>query len=215
MMQEEGGRWIVGVTGASGAPYALRLIGVLSAACESVDLVISEAGLRVFAEEEDLRASQATFIDQLVDRGVVADTDRSRLTLHHPKDIGASIASGSARRDGMVVVPCSMGTLGAIARGVPQNLLHRAAEVTMKERRQLILVPRETPLSAIHLENMLALARLGVGIVPAMPGFYTRPGSIGELVDMQVMKILDLMGVPHAVGKRWKDSAPASPADAG
>jgi 4-hydroxy-3-polyprenylbenzoate decarboxylase len=107
---------------------------------------------------------------------------------------------------GMVVIPCSMSTLGAIAHGIPSHLVHRAADVTMKEGRKLILVPRETPLSAIHLQNMLTLSKLGVSIVPAMPGFYHQPKSVEDMVDQFVMKVLDSMGVKHTLGKRWKET---------
>jgi 4-hydroxy-3-polyprenylbenzoate decarboxylase len=109
------------------------------------------------------------------------------------------------RADGMVVIPCSMSTLGAIAHGIPSHLVHRAADVTMKEGRPLILVPRESPLSAIHLENMLTLSRLGVKIVPAMPGFYSRPQSVDDVVDQFVMRVLDSMGIENSLGKRWRE----------
>ena len=125
--------------------------------------------------------------------------------LYNVKDIGARIASGSALFSGMVVVPCSMGTLGAISSGLCQNLIHRAADVTLKEGRKLILVPRETPLSAIHLENMLKLSRIGAVILPAMPGFYHQPVAISDLVDMLVMKILDQMGLSSNLVTRWKE----------
>src|SRR5262249_9708665 len=124
--------------------------------------------------------------------------------LHSNKDIGASIASGSARSDGMVIVPCSMNTLAAVASGLAGNLIQRAADVTLKERRKLIIVPRETPLSEIHLHNMLRLSRLGAVILPAMPGFYQKPAVIRDLVDSVVMRIVDHMGFPIELLRRWE-----------
>ncbi len=179
--------------------YARRLIDVLEAAGLELHLVISEAGLRVMAEEEGLKTSASQLsADALIGR------ESSRVKFYPSKDIGAAIASGSFKVAGMVICPCSMDTLASIATGVSMNLLQRAADVTIKERRPLILVPRETPLSAIHLENMLKLARLGVAIVPAMPGFYHSPKNIEELVDMQVMKITDQMGLALSLVKRWR-----------
>jgi 4-hydroxy-3-polyprenylbenzoate decarboxylase len=128
---------------------------------------------------------------------------KETIHLHNFHDFTAPIASGSYPTEGMVVIPCSMGTLGAIASGLSQNLIHRAADCTIKEGRKLILVPRETPLSAIHLENMLKLARLGVRIVPAMPAFYSGQQSVQELIDFMVGKTLDQMGIPHALYPRW------------
>jgi 4-hydroxy-3-polyprenylbenzoate decarboxylase len=134
---------------------------------------------------------------------VYCDQPPGRVTMHDFHDIGASIASGSHPTRGMVVVPCSMKTLAAVAHGYAENLIARVADVVLKERRRLILVPRETPLSAIHLQNMLRLARLGVAIVPAMPGFYHRPATIDDLVEMLVMRILDQMGFEIDLAKRW------------
>jgi 4-hydroxy-3-polyprenylbenzoate decarboxylase len=190
---------VIGISGASGMRYARRLIDVLEAAGLELHLVISEAGLRVMAEEEGLKTSASQLsADALIGR------ESSRVKFYPSKDIGAAIASGSFKVAGMVICPCSMDTLASIATGVSMNLLQRAADVTIKERRPLILVPRETPLSAIHLENMLKLARLGVAIVPAMPGFYHSPKNIEELVDMQVMKITDQMGLALSLVKRWR-----------
>jgi 4-hydroxy-3-polyprenylbenzoate decarboxylase len=131
--------------------------------------------------------------------------DADNVYFYNPRDIGAKIASGSALFDGMVIVPCTMGTLGAIAHGICDNLIHRAADVTLKEGRKLVIVPRETPLSAIHLENMLSLTRVGARIVPAMPGFYHQPAQISDLVDMMVMKIFDQMGIRTDLVQRWKE----------
>lgn len=190
--------WIVGITGASGAVYGVRLVRALLESGADVHLVITEAGWRVLKDEQGWAAQ---------DRGQELLTRfggwPGRVFYHAVKDIGASIASGSFRTAGMVIVPCSMGTLSAIARGASDNLLERAADVILKEGRPLLLVPRETPLHAIHLENMLALARLGVKIIPAMPGFYHLPQTLAESVDFMVGKVLDLMDIEHDLYRRW------------
>lgn len=180
--------------------YALRLVQILSTKLPEVHIVLSEAALRVLHEESNLRVSPSKLTAE-----ALIGSSATNLFFYNHRDIGAQIASGSALFDGMVVVPCSMGTLAAIANGYSQNLIHRAADVTIKERRKLILVPRETPLSAIHLRNMLSLAEIGVSIVPAMPGFYHRPETLNDLVDMMVLKILDQMGIQNDLVKRWKD----------
>jgi 4-hydroxy-3-polyprenylbenzoate decarboxylase len=195
-------KWIIGVTGASGIRYALRLIQVLGGAKIEQHIVFSDAALRVMLDEEGESVSHANLADFISSRtGAVT-------RCYNPRDIGAAIASGSFIVRGMVVCPCSMGTLGALAHGLSHNLVHRAADVTLKEGRKLILVPRETPLSAIHLENMLKLAQYGAAIVPAMPGFYHRPNSLEEIIDMQVMKILDQMEIRVDLVKRWEGKPP-------
>lgn len=193
-------RWIIGVTGASGVRYALRLLEVLPQLVEEVHVVFSDAALRVLNDEEGVAISAATLGYEKLFNAAAPN-----VTFYNSRDIGARIASGSMLATGMVVIPCSMATLGALAHGIPSHLVHRAADVTMKEGRKLILVPRETPLSQIHLQNLLTLSRCGVTIVPAMPGFYTRPSSVEELVDQFVMKVLDSMGVEHSLGQRWKE----------
>jgi 4-hydroxy-3-polyprenylbenzoate decarboxylase len=193
--------WVVGVTGASGVRYASRLLAVLPTLVDEVHVVFSDAALRVLHDEEGVALSSASLTLEKL-----CGTTANNVTFYNCRDIGARIASGSMRTSGMVVIPCSMSTLGALAHGIPTHLVHRAADVTMKEGRPLLIVPRETPLSPIHLENMLTLARYGVKIVPAMPGFYTRPTSVDELVDQFVMKVLDSMGIDHRIGKRWKES---------
>jgi len=193
--------WVVGVTGASGVRYACRLLAVLPTLVDEVHVVFSEAALRVLNDEEGIALNTASLTAEKV-CGVSA----SNVTFYNSRDIGARIASGSMRTSGMVVIPCSMSTLGALAHGIPTHLVHRAADVTMKEGRPLLIVPRETPLSPIHLENMLTLARYGVKIIPAMPGFYSRPTSVDDIVDQFVMKVLDSMGLAHRIGKRWKES---------
>jgi 4-hydroxy-3-polyprenylbenzoate decarboxylase len=192
--------WVVGVTGASGVRYAVRLLQVLPGLVGEVHAVFSDAALRVLNDEEGIALSQSSLsLEKLC--GITADN----VTFYNSRDIGARIASGSMLTSGMVVIPCSMATLGALAHGMPSHLVHRAADVTMKEGRPLIIVPRETPLSPIHLENMLKLSRHGVKVIPAMPAFYSRPASVDQLVDQFVMKVLDGMGIANTLGKRWKD----------
>lgn len=183
---------IVAITGASGVLYGVRLVQVLRDLSIPVELVISDTARIVAREEMGLDLSDAM--------------PRTGIHLHGFKDFTAPIASGSYPVEGMFVIPCSMGTLGAIASGLSQNLIHRAADCTIKEGRKLVLVPRETPLSAIHLENMLKLSRLGVRIVPAMPAFYSNQQTIQELVDFLVGKVLDQFGIPHALYPRWVGS---------
>ncbi|MDD2941331.1 MAG: UbiX family flavin prenyltransferase [bacterium] len=200
-------RWIVAITGASGSSYGRRLIQVILENFNDIglDIITSDAALRVIREEEGLKISSGSrTLAALIPELQTTITIDSRFTWHSCEDIGATIASGSVQVEGMVICPCSMNTLAAIAHGISANLIQRAADVTIKEGRHLILVPRETPLSPIHLENMLRLARLGAVIAPAMPGFYHRPGSLAELIDMQVMKILDQMGLQTNLASRWK-----------
>jgi 4-hydroxy-3-polyprenylbenzoate decarboxylase len=200
MSKHERSVWVVGVTGGSGVRYALRLLQVLPQLVDEVHVVFSEAAIRVLNDEEEIATSASNLtLEKLC--GVSAQN----VTFYNCRDIGARIASGSMRTSGMVVIPCSMSTLGALAHGIPSHLVHRAADVTMKEGRPLIIVPRETPLSAIHLENMLKLARCGVRVVPAMPAFYNRPTSVEQMVDQFVMKVLDSMGIDHSLGQRWKE----------
>ncbi|HST63070.1 MAG TPA: flavin prenyltransferase UbiX [Longimicrobium sp.] len=184
-----------GITGASGAPYAVRLLRALNESGTPVRLIVSGYGLRLLAEESGIEGVE----------GLRAATgDWSRVELYDSLDRGATPASGSAPSAGMVVCPCSMGTIASIAAGTSRNLVERAADVALKERRPLILVPRETPLSLIHLENMTRLTRAGATIMPAAPGFYHRPKSIDDLVDFVAARILDHLGVEHTVGSRWK-----------
>jgi 4-hydroxy-3-polyprenylbenzoate decarboxylase len=184
-----------GITGASGAPYAVRLLRALNESGTPVRLIVSGYGLRLLAEESGIEG---------VDGLRAATGDWSRVELYDSLDRGATPASGSAPSAGMVVCPCSMGTLASIAAGTSRNLVERAADVALKERRPLILVPRETPLSLIHLENMTRLTRAGATIMPAAPGFYHRPKSIDDLVDFVAARIMDHLGVEHAIGARWK-----------
>ncbi|HSU95878.1 MAG TPA: flavin prenyltransferase UbiX [Gemmatimonadaceae bacterium] len=187
----------VAITGASGAPYAVRLLEQLCAAGQRISLIVSGHGMRLLSTETGIE-SVAALRDAVGGRGW-----DELVTVNDDADRGAAPASGSARSAGMVICPCSMGTLSAIAAGSSRSLIERAADVTLKERRKLILVPRETPLSSIHLENMLKLSREGVVILPASPGFYHRPASIADLVDFVVARVMDQMGVQHSVGRRW------------
>jgi 4-hydroxy-3-polyprenylbenzoate decarboxylase len=194
----------VGITGASGSIYAQRLLAQLNATPDvsRIDLVISQAGVRVVGEELGINVAGT---EPRVTRGLIG-VDSDKVIIHSPTDIGATVASGSYLSNAMVVVPCSMGSLAAIATGIARDLIHRAADVMMKESRPLVLVPRETPLNAIHLENMLKLARLGVRIIPAMPSFYHHPKTIDDLVDHFIYRLLDHLGVAHDQKTRWEGS---------
>lgn len=188
---------VFAITGASGAPYAIRLLEQLIVAKRRVQLVVSSHGLRLLRTESDVGS-----VDALRVRVGASGWDEF-VTLFDDGDRGAAPASGSALNAGMVICPCSMGTLSAIAVGASRSLVERAADVALKERRRLVLVPRETPLSAIHLENMLRVTRAGAVVLPASPGFYHRPGSVDDLVDFIVARILDQLGVVHSLTKRW------------
>ncbi|HJQ20398.1 MAG TPA: flavin prenyltransferase UbiX [Gemmatimonadaceae bacterium] len=188
---------VFAITGASGAPYAVRLLEALLIAERRVSLIVSSHGLRLLDTEMDIGS-----VDELRKRVGVAEWS-SLVTVYDDADRGAAPASGSARTAGMVVCPCSMGTLSAISVGASRSLVERAADVTLKERRTLVLVPRETPLSAIHLQNMLRLARAGAVVLPAAPGFYNKPRSVQELVDFVVARVLDQLDVEHELVKRW------------
>ncbi|WP_145322488.1 MULTISPECIES: UbiX family flavin prenyltransferase [Paenibacillus] len=198
VQQPDNKRLVVGITGASGSIYGIRLIETLLDLDYTVHLVISNAGWRVLKEEMDW---------DVTNRDAVLEEkfgNRAGSLIYHPvSDIGASIASGSYLAEGMIIMPCSMGTLSSIAQGSSDNLMSRAADVMMKEGRTLILVPRETPLHAIHLENMLKLSRLGVRMIPAMPAFYYKPQSMDELILFLVGKVLDSLRIPHQLFKRW------------
>lgn len=194
--------YVVGVTGASGSIYGVKLIRSLLEIGYDVHIVISNAGWRVIKEELgwDISHRDTVLQDQF--------GDLLGNYIYHPiADIGATIASGSFLVEGMIIMPCSMGTLSSIANGSSDNLMTRAADVMLKEGRQLVIVPRETPLHAIHLENMLKLARLGVRIVPAMPAFYFGPKNIDDLVSFLVGKVLDTLKIDHALFTRWGDES--------
>jgi 4-hydroxy-3-polyprenylbenzoate decarboxylase len=190
---------VVAITGASGGIYGLRLVEELLRSGLRVSLLISRCGFAVLREECGIDWAGTGDVGRAVREYFASD----RLAWYAEDDFFAPIASGSAAPDAMVVCPCSMGSLARIAAGISGNLLERTADVQIKEGRPLVLVPRETPLSAIHLENMLKLARIGVKIVPAMPAFYQRPQSIKDQVDFVVGKVLDQVGVEHALFTRW------------
>ena len=188
---------VVAITGASGAPYAVRLLEALVAARRPVSLIVSDHGLRLLQTETTIGS-----VDEL--RGHVGGPAWDAVVrVYDDRDRGAAPASGSARSAGMVICPCSMGTISAIAAGSSRSLVERAADVTLKERRRLIVVPRETPYSAIHLENMLTLTRAGAVVLPASPGFYHRPNGIDELVNFIVARVLDHLEVEHNLAPRW------------
>lgn len=189
---------VFAITGASGAPYAVQLLKQLTIAKRKVWLIVSGHGWRLLKTESDIADVGA------LRTAVGAARWDAQVEVFDDSNRGASPASGSARHAGMVVCPCSMGTLAAISAGASRSLVERAADVALKERRKLVLVPRESPLSAIHLQNMLRLARAGAVILPAAPGFYHRPKGIDDLVDFVVARILDHLDVEHALGSRWK-----------
>lgn len=190
------------LTGASGMPYAMRLLEMLLAGGHMVYLVYSQAAQFVAAQEMQLAlSSKPTEARRMLIEKLGCQPEQ--LQVFAREDWMAPIASGSGAVDAMVVCPCTMGSLAAIANGLSENLIERAADVMIKEGRKLILVPREAPFSAIHLENMLKLARLGAVILPPNPGFYHQPGSVGDLVDFVVAKILDQLGVEHQLIEKW------------
>ena len=214
-------RIVVAMTGASGSAYAVRLLQVLLRTDCEVHLTVSTAATQVLREElglsvgvKDLKPESLMITDEKIEQSerlqalgfpTSEGCDPSRLIYHHHMDFNAGMASGSFLTDGMVLCPCSLGTLGAIASGLSVNLIHRTADVHIKERRKLILVPRETPLSAIHLANMTRLAEVGATVMPAMPGYYHEPTSVMDLVDFIVARICDQLGVEQSLMKRWSE----------
>lgn len=199
------GDLVLAVTGASGSPYAVRLLEVLLRAGRRVHLVASPAAAEVFEREigRPLLLDPAHFDPHAFLGGAAAGLDLSLLTYHHFRNFQAGIASGSFLTAGMAVCPCSMGTVAAVAHGVSENLIHRAADVHLKERRKLVLVPRETPLGLIQLRNLAAVAEAGAVVLPAMPAFYTRPQSLADMVDFVVGRVCDQLGVEHRLFVRW------------
>ncbi len=193
-------RIIVGISGASGACYAQQLIRSLLRAKIEVHLVISPMGQRLVHDELDHDATDLSWL--------AGDEDPSGITLYSYQDVGAAIASGSFVTDGMVICPCSSHSLSAVAMGSSTNLLHRAAQVTLKERRRLVLVHREMPLGLIDIRNMAAVTEAGGIVCPANPGFYLGPRHLNDLVDFVVARLLDLMEVQHNLSIRWKEQPP-------
>jgi len=193
---------VVAMTGASGAAYGLRLIRRLSVAGVFQHILLSDAARVVLRQETDLDLPVAP-ADCATALARHLDMSEQLIKCHGLKDWFSPAASGSAGIRRMVIIPCSMGTLARISSGISDNLIERAADVMLKEKRQLILMPRETPLSAIHLENMLKLARMGALIIPAMPGFYHRPQSLDDIVDFLVDRVLDHLETPNPEARQW------------
>lgn len=189
-------RLIIAITGATGSVYGVRLLQVLQANPDvETHLLISEAGVLNLHQELDMKRK---------------DVEAFADVVHHVRDVGASIASGSFQSDGMVIAPCSMKTLASVAHGMSDNLITRAADVVLKERRRLILMVRETPFNLAHLRNMTAVTEMGGIVFPPLPGFYHRPQSIQEMVDHTVGRVLDMFGLPHTLTPRWQGLKDAS-----
>ena len=191
----------VAITGASGSIYAHRTLQLLAASgiVKTVNLILSDTAATVAQVEMGVKLSDIASIKDWLE----LPSDSGLIRQWRLDNFAAKPSSGSNKQAGMIIVPCSMGTLGAIASGAGTNLIHRAADVCLKERRKLVLVPRETPFNAVHLENMLRLAHAGAQILPASPGFYHRPGSIDELVEHLCYRILDQFDIPHSKKSQW------------
>jgi 4-hydroxy-3-polyprenylbenzoate decarboxylase len=201
-MSGSGSDIVLAMTGASGAPYAVELLRTLTRAGHTVHLTISPSGAQVLREELGISISLKQF-----DPAPFAAPGPGAIVYHSHEDFSAGIASGSFLTAGMAVAPCSMSTLGSIAHGITSNLITRAADVHLKERRKLVLVPRETPLNLVHIENMAAVTRAGAVVLPASPGWYHRPQSLDDLVRFVVSRICDQLGVPNALIQRWGEES--------
>jgi len=194
--------YTIAITGASGAPYGLRLLQELVKGGHTVSLCMSREGISILHDETGLMLKGSeTDIQNILERTLRAEKGQFRY--FEEENLYAPIASGSSKVDAMIVMPCSMKTLASIAHGFASNLIERAADVMLKEKRKLIIVPRETPLSAVHLRNMLALAELGCHIIPAMPAFYHHPKSIQDMVDFIVGRVMDSLGLENDLSPRW------------
>ena len=193
---------VIAITGASGALYAQRLIQLLVKSGANVHLVISPLGRRLLHDELGMETP---------DLDALAGTDSHTVTLYNYNDVGAKLASGSFLHDGMVIVPCSGNTLAEVAHGLGDNLICRAAAVTLKERRKLVIVHREMPLSPIDVNNYKLLSDAGVVLCPANPGFYLNPTTLGEIVDFVAGKLMDLLGIQHKLDTRWDPKNPKPP----
>ena len=192
---------VVGITGASGAPYAVRLIECLVSGGADVHLIVTPPGRRLLYDELGIAEVTTT---------ALLGRESSRMMLYSYRDVGAKLASGSFPTDGMIICPCSSNTFASLAAGLADNLLDRAAAVTLKEMRRLVVVPREMPMSRIDLLNAMRLSKAGAVICPASPGFYMLPTTVGDLVDFVVGKLLDLVDVPHTLRTRWADQLDAA-----
>jgi len=213
-------RIVVGISGASGAAYSQRLIQLLVAEGIEVHLVVSPLGQRLLHDELGMEGVDLeTLAGRSADNGGVPGDVPGRpgvpgvpgVTLYNWRDVGAAIASGAFLHDGMVIIPCSSNSLSAVATGSGQNLMHRAAHVTLKERRKLVLVHREMPLSMIDIRNMAAATEAGAIVCPANPGFYLLPQSIDDIVDFVVARVLDLLGIQHNLNVRWGEPSGGEP----
>lgn len=189
----------VGISGSSGAVYAVRVLGILPRYYERVNVVMSNASRQVLAQEMSVDAP-ATGAWHLPD---AAEEEGERVIVWNNQNYNAPFASGSNCAEQMLIIPCSMSTVAAIAHGIDQNLMHHAAGVTLKEKKQLIIVPRETPLSAIHLRNLLTLAELGITVIPAMPGFYSGQQTFDDLIDFVVQKVLNQLKIDLKLSRKW------------
>lgn len=205
---------VLAITGASGSRYGTRLLEVLLRAGRTVHLAISPAAGEVFERELGQRVplDPRHFTPHALLGPVANELDLSRLRYHDVRNFQAGIASGSFLTGGMAVCPCSLGTVAAIAHGVGENLIHRAADVHLKERRKLVLVPRETPLGVVQLKNLLAVAEAGAVVLPAMPAFYTLPRSVEDMIDFVVGRVCDQLGVEHHLLRRWGTAENSPPA---
>ena len=197
-------RYFVGITGASGHAYAEALVRALVRAGEDVDLCVTDAGCKVLRHELGVEAGVQGELLEAALPGWLGEDVAAGVRTFRSDQIEAPAASGTSLTGGVLLCPCSMGTMARVSAGFSSNLVERAADVALKERRRLLIVPRETPMSAIHLENMLRLARLGVQVVPASPGFYHRPQTIEDLVLHVVGKVLDALEIEHSLSARWK-----------
>ncbi|MFA6001163.1 MAG: flavin prenyltransferase UbiX [Thermoleophilia bacterium] len=200
----------VGISGASGSILGGRLLKVLSQAGHDVTVCVSDGAVQVmrFEDQSDVPGSGNTSRETVIDSFLAANgVEAGSIRLVSPENMGEAFASGSFLGDAAVICPCSMSTVAGIAAGITSNLIHRVADVMLKESRPLVVVPRETPLSEIHLRNMLTLRRAGAHIVPAMPAFYIHPASVDDLVDFVVGKVLDVLGISHELFDRWEGKA--------
>lgn len=195
---------VLAITGASGAIYGLRMLQYLLSIEQPVELLLSKAALRVMKEEHDLVIPENSIKDLL---RYLELPENAPVRLHSLNDYGASVSSGSYKTQGMIVLPCSIGTLGALANGLTENLIHRAAAVCLKEKRPLAVVVREMPFGHIQLKNMLALFEAGATVAAACPGFYHRPNSVSDQIDFVVGRVLDQFGFDNSLFKRWKHEA--------
>lgn len=196
-------RILIGVTGASGSVYAERLIeALLAAGVGRIYIVATDSGQQVVRHELPPSRTDGISLPRILS-GEMTETERSVIRVFKNDDLFAPVASGSSAPTDMIVVPCSMGTLGRIANGISGCLLERAADVMLKQKRRLVLVPRETPLHAIHLQNLLTLAQMGTAIVPPSPGFYQKPKTIDDMVDFVTGRILEVLDIPHELYQKW------------